>query len=375
MNEIHSPPGTESHPATIDANSSVTTILCVDDEPGILAALKRKLRSRDVCVLTAQSGAEALEALERLPVDIVISDMRMPGMDGAHLLEQVALRWPQVVRVLLTGHADVESTVAAVNRGRIYRYLHKPWDDEDLRMMVRQALEMRRLETERLRLEALTLIRNKDLRTLNDELETRVEARTAELKSANVRLQRNHLKTIKAFVDLIELRSGRLSGHGKRVADIARALARQLGLADADELAVFKAALLHDIGLMGADDMSSPVHAGRSPEVEQRIRSHAHRGAQTLRGLDDMAGVADIVGAHHESFDGSGFPAGIAGDAIVLGARILAVADALDELESGDHAAALARDAAIAVLQRGSGSRFDPQVILALQALATGTPA
>ena len=109
------------------------TVLCVDDEPSILSALKRVLRAEDCKVLQAGSGAEAIAVLEQHPVDVVVSDMRMPGMDGAALLAQVRARWPATARILLTGYADMKATVAAINEGQIYRYIHKPWDETELR--------------------------------------------------------------------------------------------------------------------------------------------------------------------------------------------------------------------------------------------------
>jgi response regulator RpfG family c-di-GMP phosphodiesterase len=108
-------------------------ILCVDDEPNILTALRRVFRPHGYRVFVAASGAEGLSCLEQESVDIVISDMRMPGMDGAAFLEQVCDRWPNVVRLLLTGHSDIEATIGAINRGEIHRYISKPWDENDAR--------------------------------------------------------------------------------------------------------------------------------------------------------------------------------------------------------------------------------------------------
>lgn len=354
--------------AAPDPRTTLATVLCVDDEPNILAALKRVLRSHGLCVLIAQGGVQALSMLEQMPVDLVISDMRMPGMDGAQFLEQVYLRWPEVVRVLLTGHADIAATIAAINRGRIFRYVHKPWDEHDLMLTLAQGLEMHRLEKERQRLETLTREQMAQLLRVNDELERRVDTRTIELKDANVRLQRGHLKAIKAFADLIELRSGGLSGHGRRVADLARRLARRMGVAEPMVLDIFKAGLLHDIGLVGAtDDMLRQGAAVSDRPGAEFYRAHAASGAQTLRTLDDMALVAHIVETHHERFDGLGFPAGLAAEAIPLGARILAVADALDELEHGGSGhVEIPHRVAVAQLRREAGTRFDPDVLGAL---------
>lgn len=115
-------------------------ILCVDDEPNILSALRRTLTSFGYNVIAAKSGQEGLKLLQQEPVQLVISDMRMPGMDGVSFLEYVSVRWPDTVRVLLTGYSSLDSTIDAVNRGHVYCYIAKPWDDEDLKVTVSQAL-------------------------------------------------------------------------------------------------------------------------------------------------------------------------------------------------------------------------------------------
>lgn len=119
---------------------SQVKILCVDDEPNILSALRRTLTSFGYHVIAAESGQEGLRALQREEVQLVISDMRMPGMDGVSFLEYVSVRWPDTVRVLLTGYSSLESTIDAVNRGHVYCYIAKPWDDDDLKVTVSQAL-------------------------------------------------------------------------------------------------------------------------------------------------------------------------------------------------------------------------------------------
>lgn len=123
-----------------DSGESEVRILCVDDEPNILSALRRTLTSFGYRVIAASSGQEGLKLLQKEPVQLVISDMRMPGMDGVSFLEYVSVRWPDTVRVLLTGYSSLESTIDAVNRGHVYCYIAKPWDDDDLKVTVSQAL-------------------------------------------------------------------------------------------------------------------------------------------------------------------------------------------------------------------------------------------
>lgn len=341
------------------------TVLCVDDEPNILAALRRVLRQPDWRVLTAGSGREALALMDQAPVDLVISDMRMPEMDGAELLAQVQARWPGVLRILLTGQADLRDTIAAINRGGIFRYLHKPWEESDLLATVRQAMALLALGRERDALQALTQTQNLQLRDANTLLEERVQARTAELSSAHEQLKRSYLTSIKVFSGLMEMRAGRLAGHGRRVADTVRRIGEVMGLDAEASQQLFVAALLHDIGLIGTPDtmLERPVARYTGPEMAAYQR-HAELGEQALMPMEDMREVATLIGHHHARFDGRGMAKGPAGHDIPLGARILAVADTLDDLQHGHLVdARMNQDEAVAFIRNARGSQFDPEVV------------
>lgn len=371
MNDVVAPPAIDAAPLLAEPQAvavlpatQLATVLCVDDETNILSALKRTLRGGGLCVLTAISGEHALKMMSEMPVDLIISDMRMPGMDGAQLLEQVRERWPQTVRILLTGHADMPSTVAAINRGQIYRYLQKPWNEPELLASVHSGLERLSLQRERDRLEALTQTQNTELASLNNALETRVQERTAELQAARDQLQRHYLKSIKVFANLLELRSGQLAGHGRKVAELAREIARKMGLSETQVLQVFVAGLMHDIGLLGLDDalLAKPL-SKFTAEERARYEEHPAKAEQLLMALDDMQPLLPLIKAHHERHDGKGFPARLAGDAIPLGARILAVADAFDDLQNGHLAVPVTREEARTLMKLGRGSQFDPEVL------------
>lgn len=346
-------------------------MLCVDDDANILSALRRLFRNTGYRVLTAEGGAAALETLEREAVDLVMSDMRMPHMDGAQLLEQVKCRWPDITRLLLTGYADVNSTIAAINRGQIQRYITKPWNDDEIVLIVREAFERRALEAEKRRLEELTQRQNDELKALNASLESKVEARTAELAIANDRLKKNYFTSIKAFSSLIEQRGGQLVGHARRVADLARRMAAELGLDEAESRDVFIAALLHDVGQIGLSDaiLAKAVPRMTADELHA-YRLHPIQGEQTLMALDDMQTVAALIRSHHERFDGHGFPDGLVGLAIPLGARILALAETYDDLQSGHLGSnGLKPEQARTVMERGRGTQFDPEVFDAFMSL------
>ncbi len=364
-------------------SDTAATLLCVDDEPNILSSLRRLFRGQGYRVLTAESGAAGLTVLEQEPVDIVISDMRMPEMDGAQFLEKVRERWPESIRLLLTGYSDISAILAAINRGEIYRYITKPWDDNDILLVVRHAIERRQLEREKDRLEKLTLQQNDELRVLNHSLEAKVEARTIALKkshdamvAANDKLKNNFITTIKIFSSMIEMRGGNMAGHSRRVADLARRIATKMGMDARETQEVFIASLLHDIGKIGFPDemLDMPVNLMNGDKLGQ-FRKHPHHAQQLLMPLEDLRGVAAIIGAHMEQFDGSGFPEGISGLSIPFGARILALASDYDNLQ---HGALVQRkvdpEAARQLIYDRSGKRYDPAVVDAFRILLDGEP-
>lgn len=360
------------------AGGASATLLCVDDEQNILSALRRLFRQDGYRILTAGSGEEGLSLLEGEPVDLVISDMRMPEMDGARFLERVSSRWPDTLRILLTGHADIASTIEAINRGRIFRYIAKPWDDQDVRLIVRHALERKQLEHDKRRLEALTQRQNEELRELNASLEARVEARTAELRlahdalaAANEKLKTGFLTSIKVFSNLIELSEGARSGHSRRVADLSRRIAVKIGLDRVAAQDVMLAGLLHDIGKIGLPDalLAKPASL-MSTEEQVLFKRHPQKGESALMALDSLRSAARLLRSHHERYDGQGYPDGLGGADIPLGARILAVANDYDGLQIGSLSAKRLSSAdALAFLQQSRGKRYDPQVVDAFASL------
>ena len=357
------------------AAPAVWTVLCVDDEPNILSAIKRVFRGTGYRVLVADGGPQALDILAQETVHLVISDMRMPVMDGAQLLQQVREQWPATARILMTGYADVASTVAAINRGEIFRYITKPWNESDLLLAVREALERQALLLEKARLELAVARHNDELARLNASLEEQVVERTAQLSGANARLSKNYLSSIKAFSNLVELRGGVMAGHARRVADLARRIATQLKLTPTDVQDVFVAGLLQDIGQVGLSDaiLSCPVQDLR-PADKLLYDKHPLLGEQALLAIEDMHSVGVLVRSHHERHDGRGFPHGLSGAAIPLGARILALADTFDDLQTGrlSHVRLTPAQAHAQVL-RGRHTQFDPVVVDAFIE-ATRTP-
>lgn len=341
------------------------TILCVDDEPNTLAALQRLLRPSGHRILTADSGATALSTMDNEAVDLVISDMRMPVMSGADLMQKIRSRWPTVTRLLLTGHSDVNATIAAINEGQVHRYLTKPWNDAELLLTVKEAFEHRFLEEEKRRLEALTLAQNEELKHLNSHLEALVAERTRELELANDKVKRNYFNSIKTFSNLIELRGGQLMGHARRVSDVSLRIAKAMKLGEAHTNDVLIASLLHDIGLIGLPDYVFTKATSRlAPADVAQYHQHPMLGEQALLGQDDMQTVATLIRSHHERYDGQGYPDGLAGQDIPLGARILAVSDAYDDLLTGHLVSERLTPAeARTMMERGRGNQFDPDVM------------
>lgn len=346
-------------------------VLFVDDDANILASLRRTLRGQPYEILTASGAAEALACLEARNVDALVTDLHMPGMDGNALLASVRERWPDTVRMMLTGQAELAQTIASINRGEIYRYIVKPWDGEELCDVILQGLERAQLRRERDKLHRQTLEQAEALQRANATLEERVQARTEELERAhqaltvaNAKLRSSFFTSIRVFGNLLEMRADSLGGHGRRVADLARRVARALGREEHEVQDVFIAALLHDVGKIGLpDELLRMPTASLQEDALRSYRRHAERGEQVLMAVDELRVVSRLIRSHHERFDGRGFPDGLAGSAIPLGARILAVVNDFDDLVSGSLLARkLSREEALKLIERGRGSRYDPDV-------------
>ena len=373
----------ESSAVTQASEAQLPTILCVDDEPNILSSLRRLFRAKGFQVRIAEGGQAGLALMESEPIDLVISDMRMPEMDGAQFLAQVRERWPDTIRMLLTGYSDVTAIIDAINRGEIYRYITKPWDDNDILLIVRRALERKTLEQEKKRLEALAARQNEELKALNASLETKVEERTTELRvahdsllGANEKLKSNFVTTLKVFSTLIEMRGGNLAGHSRRVADLARRIALKLQLDNKIVQVIFVAGLLHEIGKVGFADelLSTPVALMKPPQLET-YRKHPVLAEQLLLPLTDLREASEMISAQFERFDGTGFPEGRAQEAIPIGARILTLASDFDNMQIGALTPRnLTAEEAKIIIVHGSGSRYDPAVVTAFVALLGGAP-
>jgi response regulator RpfG family c-di-GMP phosphodiesterase len=357
------------------------TLLFVDDEPNILSSLRRLFRPLGYRVFTAEGGEQGLSILAEERVDLVISDMRMPAMNGAQFLEQVRMRSPDTVRILLTGYADVSAIVEAINKGQIFRYVAKPWEDNDIVIGVRHALERQELEREKGRLEALTRKQNDELKELNATLEDKVRARTEELRQAMGLLEQAHDKLKKSFVtsvrvfsNLIEMRESSFAGHSKRVAEMARTIAQKMGLSEGEVQDVFLAGLLHDIGKIGlSDKLLSRPSLTLAGQDRLDFAKHAINGEASLMALEQLHEAAKLIRSHHERFDGMGYPDGLKGSEIPLGARILAVVNDYDAAQIGTLGEKrLSGREALSMLIANRERRYDSTVVDAMAEMVAG---
>lgn len=315
-------------------------ILFVDDEVSILKSLKRLFRKEKYELFFGEGGQNALDLIADIgkPFSLIVSDQRMPGMNGAEFLAKAKVIFPRARRILLTGYSDLDALVSAVNDGEIHRYLAKPWNDDDLILTVRQEIEQYDLIIENLRLQALTKKQNQELLQLNNNLESKVAERSQEimaknkqLSSLNTRLENNFLNTVRAFGSIIEISNPIMAGHGRRVSEMAVAICRKMDLSEPEVEQVEMAALLHDLGVIGQGVAYN--HSGdNQPETRQQYETHPASGQAMVQFIDNMDQVGLLIRSHHENYDGSGFPDGLSEGEIPVGAQVIAAADMYDHI-------------------------------------------
>lgn len=327
----------------MDSLARAPTVLLVDDEENILRSLQRLLRQQPYQIVTASSGDEALQLMAEVPADLVVSDARMPGMDGATLLAKIGRQWPDTIRILLTGYADMATTIKAINEGKIYRYIAKPWDDEDLTITLRQALQYQHTEKERKRLQALTDAQNKELQALNATLEAKVIERTEELRQtadmldlAYAELKQSYVTTTEVFSSLINQRLPRDQQPNAKVIRIVKAFGEHSQIPEDDLRDLSMAAALYNIGkLSWSDTLLAQPSDLLTKEQRQQYRGYPAAGEQLLMTLDPLQGAAKVIRHHQERWSGNGFPDQLAGEQIPFGARLLRIAVDFVEFQCG----------------------------------------
>ena len=341
------------------------TILLVDDEEPILNSLRRLLRGQPYDVLSANSGAQALEILAAQPIDLVMSDARMPNMDGATLLAKVHERSPGTHRILLTGYADLPTIIKAINDGQIHRYIGKPWNDDELKLTLQQALEHQRLER-------LTQVQNDQLKVLNATLEKRVAARTSELQQtadmldlAYDELKRSYVTGTEVFSLLANLRLPKDKQTNRALIELVRVYAAAQGMDEASTRDLTMAAALYNIGKLSWNDsmLSAPADKLHSTDREQ-YRAYPTQSESLLMTLEPMKDAARIIRHHQERWDGTGFPDHLKGEAIPFGSRLLKLAVDFIELQRG---LILERQMnsgeALLYIQKYTGRLYDPTLV------------
>jgi putative two-component system response regulator len=317
-------------------------VLIADDEPAILSALENYLGILQYRVYAASNAREALDLFREHRPPVVITDLRMPGMGGDELLVELKKMDPLAQIIIITGFATIQSAIASLKAGA-FDYIIKPFRLE----VVGHAVERAR--------EHLSLI------------------------LLNRRLQENSLHVLETMVKALEQRDFYTAGHSLRVTAWADAMAEDVGLDQEERRVIHLGGLIHDIGKIGIDDaiLRKP---GRLDAAEYEIiKSHPERGIQIIEPLEFLQETVPVIKHHHERFDGTGYPGGLAGEAIPLGSRIMSVADTYDAMTtSRAYRQALSSDMAMAELNRCRGTQFDPvlvEVFIRLHQQRGGDPA
>ena len=324
-------------------------ILVVDDENHVRSMIGATLERRGYDVQLSSSGRHALEILEHNTFDLVLTDIVMQDGNGIFLLDRIRGKLPNVPVVMVSAIHDISVAIDSMRRGA-YDYLLKPFEREHLVATVDRALEYR---------QALQESHN-----YQQNLEQVVRARTEMLRQAMEDLEHSYDITLEALGDALDLKDSETEGHSKRVTAYTIALARAMGISPAEIKVIARGAFLHDIGKMAIPDDILRKPAALTSDEQKVMREHCTRGFNILRKIPFLSEAAEIVFSHQEHYDGSGYPTGLRGGEIPIGARIFAVADTLDAITSDrPYRKASSFDAARQEILRCSGTQFDPSVV------------
>ncbi len=306
-------------------------VLLLDDEPSVLRALSRLLNHHKIQTTTFTSGEEALSAMESHEFDVVISDMRMPNMDGLEFLTRAKSAAPDSQRMLLTGYADIEATIDAINKAKIHAYMNKPWENDHLVHAVKQAIEKYRLTKHNAILQEHVLAQNKQLNELNHSLEQLVEKRTQQIRQVLKKLeaqhkheQHEHRSTVELLYNFINANpyiDGKLASN---IAKTCRLVAKQLKL-DGETIATAgMAGFLAQVGLLAMDPALYKVPTSQLTDQQKKLYyTHPATAQLMLMPAQHMNDVTEAIYHQYEKYNGEGIPKGLKRNAIPICHRFL----------------------------------------------------
>jgi response regulator RpfG family c-di-GMP phosphodiesterase len=339
------------------------SILVVDDEEIVLVALRDTLRREGYQVSTSAHAIEALSTLKEKQFAVIISDQQMPMITGLEFLAQVKEIQPEATRILITAALSLSTVIDAINKEEIYRFIVKPWLREELFATVRNAVQRYDLIRANTALHSATRTMNEKLVKLNEALEeqmSRAAEQNQQIEKLNHALEENLHRSVELCLETMEAFYPTLGSQGRRVFELCRTMAEGLGL-DAEQRQILEiSALLHDIGLIGV-----PRHLIKRWEQEPEtlaeaelalLNQHPVLGQELVKFLHRVEEVGTTIRAHHERFDGKGYPDGLAGQAIPWLARLLSVAIACTE-SNFDRPTTTAR------IEEEKGKAFDPEAV------------
>ncbi len=317
------------------------TILIADDEKTVRRLLHQKLSGEGYHCKEAGTAEQALDMLRSNAVELVLLDIRMPGKSGAELLPEIKTSYPDTAVIMATAIIDTHIAIQCMKLGA-YDYLNKPFNLDEVSLSVDRALEKRRLELE-----------NRDYQ---QHLEQKVEAQARKIRASL-------LSAVTALAYALEAKDKYTSGHSQRVAEISVAIAKELGMPQYSIEKIRLTGLIHDIGKIGVTESVLAKPTGLTEEEFQHVKYHCEIGEHILNPIVDDEEILMMVRHHHERYDGTGYPDGLSGEQIPLGARILAIADTYDAMTSErPYRKAMSAEKACAEIERSKGTQFDTEV-------------
>jgi response regulator RpfG family c-di-GMP phosphodiesterase len=347
-------------------------ILVIDDDPAVLILLQDDLERAGYSTVTNTNPLNALEEIKQRNFSVIISDQRMPGLSGLNLLAQAARIQPSATRMLITGMMDIETVVDAINTGEIFRFIVKPWLREEFLAAVKNGVQRHELINHNAHLQSATQSMNEQLIELNRSLEQQVKLvaqKNSQLHNLNDALEDNLVHTMELCVHTMETFYPLLGNRARRAFQFCKSMSEMLQLDDEESRVLESSALLYDIGLVGVPRQiirqweEEPETLG--PAERALIEQHPILGQELTGFGSNLEAVGKIIRAHHENFDGSGYPDQLAGESIPWLARLLAVtagyvSNPMTDLE------------AIEAVKAGAGTLYDPQAVrLFLRVLPT----